>query len=436
VSASTLPRGELPSIVEAPPAAAALLRDEGVRQIFATLDHGTDATRIVGGAVRDALLGYPVHEIDLATTLTPEAVAARAGAAGLRCIPTGIAHGTVTLVVAGRPFEITSLREDIETDGRHATVRFGRDFAADAARRDFTMNALYLGSDGRLYDYVGGLADIAHHNVRFIGEPSLRIQEDYLRILRFFRFSAAYGEGRLDPGGLLASIRARDGLARLSRERVRAELAKLLGARRAVEVVEVMSEAGLLGPLLGSAPNPARLRRVAAIEAERAPDPLLRLAALCVLVAEDATRLRERLRLSNAEHRRLAGAAEAAILRHGREAPPDRLGLRTLLFRYGRQATCDALVLCEADAREPQGAVWDDARAFAQDAPIPRLPISGAAVMARGVANGRAVGIVLEDVEARWAEAGFPEDVDLALRMLDEVLTGGVRPPNGADRET
>jgi poly(A) polymerase len=196
-----------------------------------------------------------------------------------------------------------------------------------------------------------------------------------------------------------------------------------------------MSQTGLLGPLLGAVPNPARLRRAAAIEAERAPDPLLRLAALSVLVAEDAARLRERLRLSNAEHRRLEGAAEAAIGLHGREAPPDRLGLRGLLFRAGRQATEDALVLTQADARSPLGNAWDDALAFVQDAPIPRLAVSGAEVMARGVTNGRTIGKVLNIVEARWAEAGFPADPDFMGRMLDEVVTREMRSAPRADPE-
>ncbi len=425
----------LPPPVVAPPAVAALLRDEGLARIFAALDDGTDETRIVGGAVRDALLGRPVHEIDLATTLPPETVVARAEAAGLRAVPTGFAHGTVTLVVGGRGFEVTTLREDIDTDGRHATVRFGRDFAADAARRDFTINALYLGHDGALHDYVGGLADLADRRVRFIGEPSQRIREDYLRILRFFRFSAAYGEGTLDPAGLLAALREQGGLARLSPERIHAELRKLLVARRTVDVVEVMSEAGLLGPLLGSVPNPARLRRVTEIEAAQPPDPLLRLAALCVLVGEDADRLRERLRLSNAEHRRLEGAAAASIALHGTKAPPDRLGLRRLLYRYGRQATCDALVLAEADVLDPCAEAWNEARAFAEETPIPRLAVTGADILACGVASGPAVGLVLRRVEACWAEAGFPDDRDLALRILAETISDEGRPSSGSARE-
>jgi poly(A) polymerase len=433
VKAEALADATPPVVVAAPPSAAALLDDSALRQIITALDDGKAETRLVGGAVRDALLGRAVHEKDLATTLPPEGVVARARSAGIRCVPTGISHGTVTLVVEGRPFEVTSLREDVETDGRRAKVRFGRDFAEDASRRDFTINAIFLGRDGRLHDFVGGLADLAAHKVRFIGDPAVRIREDYLRILRFFRFSAAFGQGALDPAGLHAAIAEREGLARLSGERIHTELRKLLAAPRAVEIVGAMSETGLLGPLLRAAPNPARLRRLVAIEADHAPDPLLRLAALSVCVAEDAARLRERLRLSNAETRRLERAAETAIALHGSEAPPDRLGLRGLLFRAGRQETLDALMLTEAEARAPLGEDWVKARSFAAEAPIPRLAVSGAEIMARGIANGRAIGTVMKLVEARWAAAGFPEDPDFMGRMLDEVVTGEMRSAPRAD---
>ncbi len=208
----------------------AVLARPRLTTVLAALDAPGEETRLVGGAVRDALLGRPVADIDLATTLLPEAVVARANAAGLKPVPTGIAHGTVTVVAEGEPFEVTTLREDIETDGRHAVVRFGRDFGHDAARRDFTVNALSVTPDAYVHDTVGGLADLAAARVRFIGEARQRIREDYLRVLRFFRFHARYGAGDPDPEGLAASIEARDGLALLSRERVRGELLKLLVA--------------------------------------------------------------------------------------------------------------------------------------------------------------------------------------------------------------
>ncbi|MGQ0445237.1 MAG: CCA tRNA nucleotidyltransferase, partial [Beijerinckiaceae bacterium] len=293
----------------APRVLAVLFEDEALLGVFAALDQEGEETRIVGGALRNALLGRPAREIDLATTLLPDAIMARAMAAGLRAIPTGIAHGTVTVAAFKRTFEVTTLREDIATDGRHAKVLFGRDFKSDALRRDFTMNALSMTRGGRLFDYTGGLDDIAARRVRFIGEPARRIAEDYLRILRFFRFSADFGEGPLDAAGRLAAIRQRDGLARLSRERTRAELLKLLSAQRAAGVCADMCADGLLHPLIASVPNPARLRRAAVIVPPQ--DPLLRLAALCVKLPEDAARLRDRLRLSNSEAERLERAAIA-----------------------------------------------------------------------------------------------------------------------------
>src|SRR5271166_667771 len=273
---------------------AALQQNAALARIFDALDRDGVETRIVGGAVRDALLGRVVREIDLATTAAPALVVERAQAAGIRTILTGVEHGTVTLLVDEATFEVTSLREDVETDGRRARVRFGRDFRADALRRDFTVNALYLARNGQIFDYVGGLEDIKARKLRFIGEPEQRIREDYLRILRFFRFSADFGEGPLDRAGFSAALRERAGLERLSRERVRAELLKFFAARRSIEVAQQMCEAGLLGPLLASAPNPARLWRLAIVE-DAAPDPLLRLAALVLELPEDAERLGERL---------------------------------------------------------------------------------------------------------------------------------------------
>ncbi|MFZ0495570.1 MAG: CCA tRNA nucleotidyltransferase [Methylocella sp.] len=408
--------------IEAPEALAALFGDKDLLGALAALDQDGEETRIVGGALRNALLGRPVHEIDLATTLVPEAVMARATAAGLRAIPTGIAHGTVTVLAGVRSFEVTTLRQDIATDGRHAKVLFGRDFKADALRRDFTMNALSTTRDGRLFDYTGGLDDIAARKVRFIGEPARRIAEDYLRILRFFRFSADFGEGPLDSAGRLAAIRQGDGLARLSRERIRAELLKLFSARRAAEVCADVCADGLLHPLLALAPNPARLRRVAAIVPPQ--DPLLRLAALCVKLPEDAARLRERLRLSNAEAERLEGAALALTGLHGLNEPPRPDELRGLLFRHGRQAAGDAIILAQADARPGHDDEWERARKFLQDTEEPRLPFSGADFIARGITEGPALGEALKELQARWIKAGFPTDPARLARLLDETLRG------------
>jgi len=349
----------------------------------------------------------------------------RARAAGFRVAPTGLTHGTVTLIVDGRPIETTTLRRDVDTDGRHATVAFGRDFRDDALRRDFTINALSLTRDGKVHDYVGGLADLADRRVRFIGEARRRIREDYLRILRFFRFAARYGDGRLDQAGLDAAIAEREGLAILSRERVRAELLKLFAAPRAADVLAVICEVGLLLPLAAGQTDSARFARVAAIEAASgaAPDPLLRLAALCVRVEEDAERLRERLRLSNAETDRLAIVARGLVDLHDCDAPPRLGALRRLLFERRRQGALDALALFHADS----GALADDwrfarARAFLVATQEPSLPITGADVVARGVAHGQRVGATLKKLQALWIRAGFPRQPEALARLLDEAL--------------
>ena len=408
--------------IEAPDTLAALFDDQALLSVLSALDQEGEEIRIVGGALRNALLGRPAREIDLATTLLPEAITARAMAAGLRAIPTGVAHGTVTVLTGERTFEVTTLREDIVTDGRRAKVLFGRDFKADALRRDFTMNALSMTRGGRLFDYTGGLDDIAARKVRFIGEPARRIAEDYLRILRFFRFSADFGQGPLDFAGRSAAIHQRDGLARLSRERIRTELLKLLCARRAADVCAEICADGLLHPLIASVPNPARLRRVVTIVPPQ--DPLLRLAALCVKLPEDAARLRGRLRLSNAEAERLEGAALALTGLYGLNEPPKPDRLRGLLFRHGRQAAGDALILAQADACPGHDDEWERAQKFLQDTEEPHLPYSGADFIARGITEGRAIGEALKELQARWIDAGFPTDPTYLARLLDETLRG------------
>jgi poly(A) polymerase len=419
-SLSTIVDGRLKnrSLLECGPLALALevLNGEG------------EETRVVGGAVRDLALGGAPGDFDLATTALPETTMQRARRAGFGVAPTGLKHGTVTLVVEGLPIEATTLREDVETDGRHAKVSFGRDFAEDARRRDFTINALSLSRDGRVHDYTGGLDDLAARRLRFIGDARTRIREDFLRSLRFFRFSATYGAGPLDADGFRAAIQERAGLARLSRERVRAELMKLLKAPRAGEVVRQCAEAGLLGPLIAGVAYPARFERLIASETARAvpPDALLRLAALGLVVAEDAERLRDRLRLSNAEYERLAGAAAALEVLHGISAPPALGDLRALLFERRRCASLDALTLAHVDSV----AAIDD-RAFASafrfltDTPEPILPITGADIVARGIVQGQGVGAVLKRLQALWIRAGFPREPEHLARLLDEALKKG-----------
>ncbi|MGD0641622.1 MAG: CCA tRNA nucleotidyltransferase [Roseiarcus sp.] len=402
------------------------LLDEGrLARALHALDGQGEETRLVGGAVRDLALGEKLGDYDLATTALPQVVMKRAHAAGFGVAPTGLAHGTVTVIVEGQPIEVTTLRRDVATDGRHATVAFGRDFEADAMRRDFTINALSLGRDGIVHDYAGGLPDLAARRVRFIGDPGQRIREDYLRILRFFRFSARYSDGALDAEGLSAAIQEREGLAILSRERVRAELLKLLAAPRAREVVTAVCEAGLLNPLLAGQTDAARLGRLIAIEARRGgdPDALLRLAALCVRIEEDAERLRERLRLSNAEFERLAILGQALPGLHGLSSPPPFGALRVLLFERRRRGAFDALTLAHADSGAPADD-WrfEGAYRFLAEAPEPTLPITGADILARGVAHGQRVGATLKTLQALWIRAGFPREPEVLARLLDEAL--------------
>jgi poly(A) polymerase len=404
-------------------AIAALFGSRRLLDIVDVLNGGGEETRVVGGAVRNALIGLSTGDVDLATTALPETVIARARAAGFKPVPTGIEHGTVTVVVRGRPFEVTTLRQDIATDGRHATVCFGRDFGEDARRRDFTVNALSVSADRVLHDPVGGMADLKDGRIRFIGEPAERIREDYLRILRFFRFHAAYGEGPLDRAGLDAAIAEREGLAVLSAERIRAEIMKLVITRRAGEIAQEISDAGFFERIFGGIAYPVWFARLAQIE-RTAGDAVLRLGALAVAIPEDADRLRGRLRLSNAEHKRLTGMADARIAWHNREAVPDRQELQARLFLAGRTAAGDALALTHAASGAlPDDPDWLAAAEFITDAPEPRLPVSGDDVIASGRVRGRLVGAALKALQARWIRAGFPKEPAIVGRLLDDVLS-------------
>ncbi len=402
---------------------ASLVRGPVARALEAL--NGRDVeTRVVGGAVRDLALGLAPGDFDLATSAPPEEVMRLARAAGFKVAPTGLAHGTVTLIMDGQPIETTTLREDVETYGRRAKVAFGRDFLADARRRDFTINALSLDAGGRLYDPLGGLEDLAAGRVRFIGDSDDRIREDYLRILRFFRFSARFGGGALDGAGLAATVRHRSHLARLSRERVRAEVLKLLVAPHAGAVVRSMGEHGILGEIFGFA-DPARLERAVAIErfGDGEADALLRLAALGVVIPEDAERFSQRLRLSNAESERLLGAATALVRLHGVVSAPAPEVLRRMLFALGRRAASDALVLSQADAgARPDDAEFMAARRFLAETPKPKSPIVGKDIVARGVAAGPRVGEISRAFERLWVDSGFPCDAATVERLLDAVI--------------
>lgn len=398
------------------PALAEILARPGVIRILALLNTDGEQARIVGGAVRNALIGLPIADIDIATTASPDTVIERARAAGIHSVPTGYEHGTVTLVIDGIPHEITTLREDIETDGRRAVVRFGRDFRADAFRRDFTINALSAGPDGRIHDYASGMADIAARRVRFIGDADARLREDYLRILRFFRFSAAYGDGGLDAEGYAAVIRNRAGLAQLSRERIRQELIKLLVAPQAVPVIRRMDEAQVLEPSLNGPANVARLAALAALETRFAlpADPVRRLFALTIETPADIERLRDALRLTNREVDRIARCLCAALA-----APIAEDQQRVLLYRLGPDLYRDVLLLFSASTGDDIA----DALALPERWSAPQFRLSGKDVLALGVAKGPEVGRALAELEAAWIAAGMPAEEAAQRRILAQSLS-------------
>jgi tRNA nucleotidyltransferase/poly(A) polymerase len=403
-------------------AGAAWLHAGSLIRLLGVLDRDGEEARVVGGAVRNALLGEPITEFDVATTALPEEVVRRVTAAGFKPVPTGIEHGTVTVVIEGHPFEVTTLREDVETFGRHATVRFGRDWRADAERRDFTMNALSVTADGTVFDYVGGLADVEARRVRFIGDAATRIAEDYLRILRFFRFHAAYGHGMPDPTGLAACIAARSGLEQLSRERVRMELFKLLLARHAVPTLATMTESGLLVPVLGGVPDLASFSNMAKVEVAAGvqTDPVHRLGALAVRVAEDGERLWLRLRLSNAEHERLVSIGDG----WWRVSPESEQEGRALLYRLAPQRFVDRVLVAWSRAW-PQGAAdtaWRELATLPERWTVPVFPLKAADFIKRGVPRGPMLGAALREAETTWIAAGFPDDA----ASIEAIVTAAI----------
>lgn len=388
-------------------------------RVLALLNGDGQEARVVGGAVRNALLGIPIGDIDIATTALPTEVIRRAKAASIKSVPTGIAHGTVTLVLDSHPVEVTTLREDTETFGRKAKVAFSRDWVADAQRRDFTINALSVGADGVVHDHVGGLEDIGLRRVRFIGDAAQRIAEDYLRILRFFRFHSAFGVGAPEREGYLACIAGRAGLATLSAERVRMELLKLLVTEGAVGAVESMLDAGLLISILGGVayPGPFAAMVTTEIELGLTPNPIRRLAALAVAVTEDARRLATRLKLSNAE----AKALDAMGHRWWRLASADEARARRLLYRLGETNYRDRLLLAWARAGHDRIAPrWCELAKLPERFTPPKFPLKAADFIARGVAEGPLLGHVLTLAEDAWLAADFPLDQSALDAIADQ----------------
>jgi poly(A) polymerase len=412
-----------PALLEAP-----WLNSGPTSRVLKLLNSGGEEARVVGGAIRNALLDVPIVDIDLATTALPDEVVRRAKAAGIKSVPTGIEHGTVTLVIDSRPFEVTTLREDTETFGRKAKVSFGRDWVGDARRRDFTINALSVGPDGAVHDYVGGLDDIAVRRVRFIGEAKARIEEDYLRILRFFRFHAAFGAGELDRDGYLACILARAGLSTLSAERMRMEMLKLLVAVRAVDAVTAMADGGLLQMILGGVTYSGTF--AAMIEAERAlglkADPVRRLAALAVALPEDARRLTTRLRLSNNESKVLDSMGH----RWWRLAGMDEARAKRRLYRLGEERYRDRLLLAWARAGHGSDpAPWIELARLPERFTAPKFPLRAADFIARGVPEGPQLGHVLTLAEDAWLAADFPLEPAVLASIADQAVARLNRDP-------
>jgi poly(A) polymerase len=395
------------------------LQSGAAARVLALLNGDGEEARVVGGAVRNALLNIPIGDVDIATTAPPDEVIRRAKAAGFKSVPTGLEHGTVTLVVAGHPFEITTLREDVETFGRKARVAFGRDWVRDAQRRDFTINGLSVSADGVVHDHVGGLADIAARKVRFIGEADQRIAEDFLRILRFFRIHAAYGAGAPDRPGLLACIRGRAGLANVSAERMRMEMLKLVVAGGAAEAVVPMADGGLLLQIFGGVAYPGTF--AAMIAAERAllqkPDAMLRLGALAVAITEDARRIAARLRLTREEAKKLDSMGH----RWWRLGGMDEARAKRRLYRLGEDRFRDRLML--AWARAGQGAdpvPWRQLATLPERWRAPAFPLKAADFIARGFAAGPALGHVLTLAEDAWLAADFPLDEPSLAAIADQ----------------
>lgn len=383
-----LAEDELPSLAN-----ESWLRELRLQAALSLLSAKGGEARVAGGAIRNALLKVPVADIDIATTLPPEDVMRRCKAAGFSVHPTGIEHGTVTIVNQHMPFEVTTLRSDVSTDGRRATVAFTQDWAGDAARRDFTMNAMYCDAHGKIFDYASGYVDIRKHLVRFVGDPETRIREDYLRILRFFRFHAHYGRGAADAEGLAACTLLRAGIASLSAERIRQEFLKILVAPRAVETLKLMAEADILQSVLDFTPDWEVVGRLPA-------DGILRLAAL----ARAASGLQERLRLSNEQNKRLMAVLDAP------DVTPELTSAERhrVLYALGERTFMDAVAMSRARAEQPfDDNDWNVLSATSKNWPVPQFPVTGRDLQAIGLAPGPALGECLRALEDWWIASDF-----------------------------
>jgi poly(A) polymerase len=399
-------------------AAQSWMREPATRSVLDALGKAGIAARFVGGCVRDAILGREIADIDLATPARPEAVIAALEKAGIKAVPTGIAHGTVTAVITTpgppRHFEITTLRRDVETYGRHAKVAFDADWAEDAARRDFTINAIYLDPDGTLHDPVGGLADLATHRVRFVGEAAKRIAEDVLRVLRYYRFEARFGGGPGDTAARAACRAAVPLLPKLSAERVARELMRLLAVPNPVPTLRMMANDGVLPAILPEAKRPDGLERLIALEPQ--PDPLRRLAALAEIDAAGAEAIADRLRVSNAERERLLGLVRPWPL----DPSGDARAQRRALYRLGAERYRDLALLFAAEGRVDAARLQEVLELAAAWKP-PRFPLKGRDVTALGIPPGTRIGQLLAEVRQWWEEADFAPDRAACLARLAQI---------------
>ena len=391
--------------------------EPATRAVLGALSAGGVEVRFVGGSVRDALLGRPIGDIDIATPASPERVIDLLEKSGIKVVPTGLAHGTVTAVVPPRHFEITTLRRDVETYGRRARVAFDADWAADAARRDFTINAIFLAPDGRIDDPVGGLADLRARRVRFVGDPATRIAEDLLRLLRYYRFEARFGTGIGDPQARAACRTAAHLLPTLSRERIAQELIKLLDTPDPIAVLRMMQEDGVLAVVLPEAHRLDRLRRLIAIEL--GPDPLRRLAALIEVDGEGAVALAARLRFSNAWRDRMQDLSPPWPL----DPQGDVRAQRRALYWLGVERYRDLALLLAAEgevSRSRLVELLDLARAWTP----PVFPLAGCDVTALGIPAGERVGRLLAAARDWWEASDFTPDRAACLAYLRELAIG------------
>lgn len=409
------------------PEQARFLENPNLQKIFDLIEKAGGQVRVNGGAVRNALLGEPVNEVDLSTDLLPEQVSEQVSSSGLQVIPTGIDHGTVTAISGKEPFEITTLREDIETDGRWAKVRFGTDWKADAMRRDFTVNALYCDRDGTLYDPLDGYGDLAARIIRFIGDPDQRIAEDRLRILRFFRFFAWYGSDRPDPESLKACVRHRDGLDGLSVERIWREFKKLLSAPDPVKSILWMRTTKILTIIVPETekwgidllPPLVTVRK----QAGEPIDPILRLMSIIPPQLDRVQELATRLKLSNDETARLTAWAGQADLPPGITEDD----LATLMYQADSRTIQDKLWLQKAKqaAKVEESADTDKLIAFAKDWKRPELPVQGRDLIKLGYSTGPEIGKALLQLEQAWIASNFslqkPELIELAGKNSDNI---------------